>query len=579
MAFSRRPSFVAAVVLLVVALLAGCAGSPVRRETVTLRGRVLAADGSPPRKARVVLLEVPEAESRPVRSVTPGPDGRFALEVPVGQPCYLRVAAVYHDEAIVPVHVASGDAASVEVRLRPVELLPEPQRVFLQGSWMKLEGDGVYMMEMEPQPDGTWAWEGPVEPGEDGRVSFQVRHATRGHGVPGSPAEDFLWAGRAGWRAVVRAPEGGILRVTFDPAAIPRAGDRSLPEVAWDGDHAWLARLWRPWQRRRVLADRAMRLAMEAPGGDPTAAPAFRKWLAEWRELRDELESLAEGDGPPPLRSWAWVLWLVTRPGPDAPGGEGEAEGAAEVTDLARSLLAPRSPWWVEVETWRMPRLVAELIREEDVDRFLARLARENPVGRVRAAAMACLLERADERGDREAARRWWRALWEAGREDPELAGALEEYDPDRPVQVGRPLPAFSVTTVDGRTLTDRDLRGKVVLLDFWATWCEPCVEEMPVLHEAYEKFHGRGFEIVSIGVSMSRDDLAAFRRGKWKMPWTHVVLPEGRKSELARAFRVNGIPVPILVGRDGTIVAVEPETRGRDLLAAVEKTLGEDGD
>jgi thiol-disulfide isomerase/thioredoxin len=144
----------------------------------------------------------------------------------------------------------------------------------------------------------------------------------------------------------------------------------------------------------------------------------------------------------------------------------------------------------------------------------------------------------------------------------------------------------LAFTAADGRAVDLHALRGKVVLLDFWATWCPPCREELPNVKAAYERFHDRGFEIVGISLDVSpanepgkswtrtATQLIDFTR-KEDMPWPQQY--EGKKhgrggNALADRFAVNFIPECFLLGPDGKIVAMG--LRGFDLSDAVGKLL-----
>jgi thiol-disulfide isomerase/thioredoxin len=100
-------------------------------------------------------------------------------------------------------------------------------------------------------------------------------------------------------------------------------------------------------------------------------------------------------------------------------------------------------------------------------------------------------------------------------------------------------------------------LRGKYVLIDFWASWCGPCRKENPNVKKVYEKYHANGFEVV--GVSLDNDGK------KWKdaiekdgLPWIHISDLKGWDNELAVYFHVNGIPTNILIDTEGKIIATD---------------------
>ncbi len=114
-------------------------------------------------------------------------------------------------------------------------------------------------------------------------------------------------------------------------------------------------------------------------------------------------------------------------------------------------------------------------------------------------------------------------------------------------------------------------LKGKVVLVDFWATWCGPCIAEMPNVIAAYEKHNSDGFEVVGISLDQSKADLEKFVEEN-KMPWTQYFDGKGWQNDIAGKFGINSIPATFLVGKDGKIVA--SNLRGAELEKAVKEEL-----
>ncbi len=567
-----------AVLALALALVApGCGESGHGEPSVTLAGKVLGADGAPCRKARVAVSAGPRLGSRELALAEPGSDGSFTVEVPAGMPTFLRIAAVDHRETAVPVYLEPGeDGAEVTVRLARNPFVENPERVRLTGSW--LDFNWRKAVDMTRREDGTWTWEGEVEPGDDGRVAYQLLDVVPGHSVNGTDAVDFEYDGGGDWMSIVEAPKGHV-RIVFDPAKLPPAGEGDLPSVAWDGGHRWLGELFALRREGRAVQSALFERYRELEGsGREVTEEALGDVMGRLAAYRERLATVAPGDGPAPYRAWvASHLLAAFLPGDVVNDQERASRELRAAWSVARPLLPATSPFWVGVDSRTLYRL-AKVVGGDEVPALLEALARENPVRDVRGQAMLALLRRADEARDEQAARRWWNELSQRYGDERAYQWDLKRFDPDRKVAVGKPVPSFEVTTLEGKKLTDRDLRGKVVLLDFWATWCGPCIGEMPHLHEAYRKFHDRGFEIVSFSLDASPDAVKEFRKGEWKMPWTHVFLEGGFDSKVAQAFEVSGIPEPVLVGRDGTIVAVEPDTRGSDLLGAIEKALAAGG-
>ncbi|MBX7206701.1 MAG: TlpA family protein disulfide reductase [Verrucomicrobiaceae bacterium] len=127
-------------------------------------------------------------------------------------------------------------------------------------------------------------------------------------------------------------------------------------------------------------------------------------------------------------------------------------------------------------------------------------------------------------------------------------------------------------TAVDGREIDLAKLRGKVVLIDFWATWCGPCVGEIPNVVAAYEKLHGKGFEIVGISLDQDKEKLESFVKEKG-MKWAQYFDGKGWQNEISSRFGIQSIPAMWLVNKKGMLVS--NDVRGR-LEEMVEKALKE---
>lgn len=130
----------------------------------------------------------------------------------------------------------------------------------------------------------------------------------------------------------------------------------------------------------------------------------------------------------------------------------------------------------------------------------------------------------------------------------------------------------IAFTATDGSEINLADMKDKVVLVDFWATWCGPCVGEMPNLIKAYEEYHEKGFEILGISLDQDKAALEKFVEER-KMTWPQFFDGKGWENELAGKFGIKGIPATFLIGKDGTVVATD--LRGDALEQALEEHLG----
>jgi thiol-disulfide isomerase/thioredoxin len=137
---------------------------------------------------------------------------------------------------------------------------------------------------------------------------------------------------------------------------------------------------------------------------------------------------------------------------------------------------------------------------------------------------------------------------------------------------VGAKFPDFSVTSVDGKPLSVTALKGKVVLVDFWATWCPPCRAEIPNVVATYKKYHDQGFNIIGVSLDEDQAKLTAFTKAQ-DMAWPQYFDGKGWGNELAAKYGIESIPATFLIDGQGNIIG--KDLRGEDLEAAVAKALG----
>lgn len=160
------------------------------------------------------------------------------------------------------------------------------------------------------------------------------------------------------------------------------------------------------------------------------------------------------------------------------------------------------------------------------------------------------------------------RRLYEevAANEDKEISEAAKTGLATMDMR-SKPL-ELSFTAVDGRKVDLAELRGKVVLVDFWATWCAPCVEEVPELAETYEEFKGRGFEIVGISLDKEKAALQKFVAEN-NMPWPQFFDGKGWDNEIAKRFGIQSVPTMWLLDREGKLADPHPRERLRQAVEA----------
>jgi len=148
------------------------------------------------------------------------------------------------------------------------------------------------------------------------------------------------------------------------------------------------------------------------------------------------------------------------------------------------------------------------------------------------------------------------------------------ESNPNRPkIKIGMQAPDFTAPDPQGKQITLSEIKGKVTIVDFWASWCKPCRIENPNLVKLYDKYHSKGLEIIS--VSLERGNQKAFwieAIKKDQLNWYNVSNLKFWQDPIAQAYSVNSIPATFILDENGTVVA--ERLRGAELEATIKNLL-----
>lgn len=160
---------------------------------------------------------------------------------------------------------------------------------------------------------------------------------------------------------------------------------------------------------------------------------------------------------------------------------------------------------------------------------------------------------------------------------DAKLARVIQTQANNQAARYLWPVP-FDKPDINNAMVSLADYKGKVLLIDFWATWCPPCRAELPNVLNVYKEYHPKGFEIVSISLDYTEETTPeAYRH--WidsaGMKWRHIYDGQAWDTEMVKRFFIGSIPAPFLVGKDGTLVAWGDDLRGESLAVTVRGALG----
>lgn len=536
--------------ILLLAPLSAATDSPTR-----ISGTLVGSDGSPIPVSHVHVHVWPGGEV--IASTAVDPDGNWSLAVDTTGVFLTWFSGVGHRGERVGLFLTGDEERiDIDVRLGRHDLRDEFDAASLIGDFNEFAEDRG-SIHLHRRSDGLRT------------IDVATRADTLAYQFLGvawtSPIEDlkarrYAYDGSGGYRSVVDV-ERSFTTIVFDPATLEA------------GDGAGEVRFANPASPAGRFGVYSLQLFDRLDSYFETRARAAASGasLTEMRAIYEAydpapgaevVEAALSAESDPDLRDIMLVTYMAAPikidpatarsaldempPGSKAwlvqPSGLSKGLSAAGEQDRAReyALAVLRSPQ-------------VEASRNED----------------LRTVALAWLLEDALGRGSKDEMEAYHAWLIGEYPDSDAAAKAAALYAPDRLIQPGSRIPDFEIRSLDDPsvTYTREDLAGSVVMLDFWATWCGPCISEMPYMHEAFEKYSADGFTILSLSFDLEREDVDRFRsEGDWPMPWMHVFVEQGAESELAHSLDVVNIPRAILIGRDGTILATNESLRGEQL-------------
>ncbi len=515
-----------------------------------LHFRIMGYDGQPPARADILIF----GWFNDTAAVATTTTGVAKVQLPAPGNYMVVVAGTYHLAHFFPALFLPDGKYSIVVRLRPLQPSGTAPRIAVVAPDRNIFRDNAPLHRIGKQ---TFQATLPVT---DGIVQYQIVDTVDGslRSFNGTQSDAYEFDG-SDYISVLRAPGKDSVTVTVDFSKFPTGTFEAkheitlenLPEV--DAVVKSCQRFYDSILQRRRTEEVTV------------SCEAFREQCMQKGMQRHKAASLITFAYSMLLD--AMDVWENQRCF-DAPG---------MLRKLIRTL--PPSHWLWGVDQSLLDACVNYADSVPALRSYLPLVALSHPRRDVQAMAMVALIKDAYMHRRFAVARDLIAALRnQYGKsESAYLQFLTDRYDPDNPVAIGKRVPFFRLRDLDDSSTIymPQTLKGKYVLIDFWATWCGPCIAELPYLHKAYETFKDKNFTILSISFDARPDIVRRFRQSpKHPMPWHHAFAYGGFRSKVARDFRVRGIPKPILIDPDGTIIALEGELRGRRLLRTLQKHL-----
>jgi thiol-disulfide isomerase/thioredoxin len=538
------------IILLVVSLISL---SALNAQT-TITGTLVGFDGKPMLKANAVI------QAGKIADVDKG--GKYSITVDSAGIWTLVFAGVNHSSRKVELYVDKPGRIDLDVRLKTYDYVDTFADVKIDTA-LNPQGTQTAGL-MQKQSDNTFTAE--FQTNEDS-LAYELEGITKdGHTVNGTQSERYAYDGGGDYWSVL-TPSHGTVKIIFDPAKLVRS-DRPAEVTFMDSQstEAKFAQIYDEMMEERLDYSRAAS-AYTQSGKDMYTF----KYDVYWSKEVESIAAKLGRESNPILRQELYMnyFWLALF----------NAKLDASIVEKALREIPPSSVVWSLIPNAVSAAAVEHFpgLPSEEQDNYAQRVLNENPDAMVKAQLLYNLCDVARHRHDTTNAATYYKMLVDKYGGTTFAKWAKAEFSPDAKVAVGKPVLSFSIASLEDSTkiFTNEYFQGKYYMIDFWATWCGPCVAEMEYLHKAYARFKDKNFTMLSVSLDGLPQDVAKFRKGKWPMPWLHAFGGHGWDSKMVKDFEVMAIPKPILVDSTGTIVATEGDLQGDRLETTLEKYLG----
>ncbi len=517
---------------------------------VDISGTLLGADGRPLTMAHMIVRNG-RGDTTVVVPVDATGQFAFTLSEPGGYGVY--ATGVHHETLTMPLILTKNEEVALHIRLSTYQSLATEDSFYVV---VASSEDDVPMQE---RPDGTY--EARLEASAD-TLAYRIRYGAKASEwssdrVTAGTSQDRLvfdesgpfWDREGDYSSVLDLRGEPFVDIVLDPSALPQhaaeSSVSSVPPVIGDIAAAYLD----VEQKERQL-------------GQAVNGNVIQYLWTAWR-IRGTMKKSIGRERNPLLRQWLILRYF----------DELHPRSSKYNRYLAHEVfesVPTDSPFW-SFEAWSnvgASNLISQISRQfkhqDIVGTYVRQVIDDHPDPNVRAQFLYYGVYAADNQEDDKTKWLYYSMLQDSHADTRQAERARRDFDPEKSLQTGNPIPQFSFISFDNSTvtITDRSLRGQTYLLDFWGTWCAPCIEEIPALEKTYDRYQESGFEILSVAFLDEHADIEQFRRDRYPMPWLHTRVTRKDDASVRQLFEITSFPRPILVNEQGVIIAIDDELR-----------------
>ncbi len=522
------------------------------RGSTSIRATILDADGKLISRASLVVSKAFSDDRTVYQVAEADTKGHVHLQVPNGWYQIYAVAPNYRELAVGHELYCFGQTIELKAGLEAQKLNPATTSISVLCDYDRF--DPSKKRALTRNADGTWSAD--ISTSADSLCYSIIAESPVNPTTTitnGTTFSRLSFGLRGECRSVVKV-QGGIVHLVFDP--------KSLPSTSGSAHAEFTDALTK--REVQILQNDYVHSQKHISALSADAAQQASLW--DIQSIRNQASAEIAAEREPELKRLRMLCWLRL----NALRNETDAPSKTFIDSILQSI-APNSALW----QWS-PECVMWAVRKSSnpEGEYGYKVKNDHPSEWVRQIV-------ATDQGTTTRKETALNALianvqrMKAMQAQAANQGALQA-DEIGAIRRGAPLPSFSFETLEnnGSQMTNDSLKGKWVLVDNWATWCGPCVREMPALHAAYEAYKGKNFTILSVSFDRQKEDIIKYRASKYAMPWLQCYSPGVWQNEAAKIFEARSIPKPILVGPDGIIRAIGVELRGANLEQTLAKFI-----
>lgn len=519
-----------------------------------------------------IVVEVGRVDTSFVVQADPDGQYSFTLSEPGGYGLYVN--GLHHQTLTMPLIVKEHGAVSLDIKL------PEyKQEVEIDTLWVTSPSFEKEKQPMQRVSDGKFKF---IARSSSDTLAYQILGITNVFGssyqIAGTQYDHIafnesgpFWDRKSDYFSVINS-SNGVFEITYESKDELNIDTTYVVESS--PDHVarisgiYLDVEW----RERLIGMHYRNLLSRYDTHNEAELEQFREAFRDYGEVIKQpvLEQINEENDP------FVKQWLMMRYFDELNPTEGDSL-------LARQMLKEipvTSPYW-SFEAWsnvgasNLIFKIAETAKDDSLsDDYIDRTIALNEDPDVRSHFLYRAIDMAAYFGNEERKWRYYTQLINNHGEGYHARQMRRKYSKTRVIQPGNTMPSFSFVSLRDSTvtLTDEMLKGKPYIMDFWGTWCAPCIEEIPHLEKAADLYNEEGLEILSVAMMDNQVAIEQFWEKRHPMPWLHTLVISEDDSRIREAFEITSFPRPVLVDKDGIILATDKSLRGDSLLIALKE-------